>query len=95
MYFEQPPPGYWLPWLLWLQSPASSGRYWVSAIATFLETALAVATILPASVIGSQLVAGSGYCETPVNTALAVIGSQVAKVAGLSLSRAVKCTINT
>ncbi len=63
-------------------------------VATFVETALAAATILPASVIGSQLVAGGGYCETPVNTVLAAIGSQVAKVATVPLSEAVKCTTN-
>jgi hypothetical protein len=95
MYCEQQPRGYWLPWLLWLPHPAKSRRYWDSAVATFAKPALAVATTPAATVIGSQLVADGGYCETPVNAGLTAPGSQAATVAALSLSEAVKCTINT
>lgn len=95
MYFEQPPPGYWLPRLLWLPLPAKSRRYWDSAVATFAKPTVVMATVRVAAVIGSQLVTDGGYRETLVNTGLAAIGSQVAKVATLSLSEAMKCTINT
>ena len=95
MRIRETPPGYWLFWLPWLPHPAKPRRYWVSMVATFLKAVVAVATEPATAVIGSQLVASGGYCETPVNTGLAAIGSQVAKVATPLPPEIVKCTINT